>query len=211
MIEVLRDVNLSASKGEFVSIVGPSGSGKTTLLHIIACLDRPTNGEVFIEGIPTSKLDDDRLSEIRRRKIGMIFQDFYLLPAYSALENLEVPMVFNNVSKEKREQRARELLELVGLSSRVHHKPGELSSGEKQRVQIARALTNNPSVILADEPTGNLDTKTGKDIVELLKSLSQDENRAILVVTHDMEIASHADRTLLLEKGAIRSELGGDI
>ncbi len=211
MIEVLRDVNLSASKGEFVSIVGPSGSGKTTLLHIIACLDRPTNGEVFIEGIPTSKLDDDRLSEIRRRKIGMIFQDFYLLPAHSALENLEVPMVFNNVSKEKREQRARELLELVGLSSRVHHKPGELSSGEKQRVQIARALTNNPSVILADEPTGNLDTKTGKDIVELLKSLSQDENRAILVVTHDMEIASHADRTLLLEKGAIRSECGGDI
>ena len=211
MIEVLRDVNLSASKGEFVSIVGPSGSGKTTLLHIIACLDRPTNGEVFIEGIPTSKLDDDRLSEIRRRKIGMIFLDFYLLPAHSALENLEVPMVFNNVSKEKREQRARELLELVGLSSRVHHKPGELSSGEKQRVQIARALTNNPSVILADEPTGNLDTKTGKDIVELLKSLSQDENRAILVVTHDMEIASHADRTLLLEKGAIRSECGGDI
>lgn len=202
---------MSVSKGEFISIVGPSGSGKTTLLHIIACLDRPTNGEVFIEGIPTSKLDDDRLSEIRRRKIGMIFQDFYLLPALSALENLELPMVLNNVSKEKREQRAREILELVGLSSRVHHKPGELSSGEKQRVQIGRALTNNPSIVLADEPTGNLDTKTGGDIVKLLKSISRDEDRAILMVTHDMEIASHTHRTLLLEKGVIHNELGGDV
>jgi len=209
LIEVLKDVNLSVSKGEFISIVGPSGSGKTTLLHIIACLDQPTSGEVFIEGIPISKLNDDKLSELRRNKIGMVFQDFYLLPALSALENVEVPMIFNNIPKEEREKRVHELLDLVGLSNRAHHKPGELSSGEKQRVQIARALANNPSIILADEPTGNLDTKTGKRIVNLLRDIAENQGKAVLMVTHDVEVAAQTHRTLLLKNGVIHKQVGG--
>ena len=205
VVEVLKDVNLKVSKGEFVSILGPSGSGKTTLLHIIACLDKPTGGEVFIEGVPISKMDDDELSEIRKHKIGMVFQDFYLLPALSALENVEVPMIFGNVPEEERRKKAAELLDLVGLSDRAYYGPGALSSGEKQRVQIARALANDPSILLADEPTGYLDTKTGSKIVGLLKSIAEDLGRTVLMVTHDPEAASISHRILQLRNGVIET------
>lgn len=202
-VEVLKDVNLNVSRGEFVSVVGPSGSGKTTLLHIIACLDKPTSGEVFIEGALINKMSDDELSEVRRHKIGMVFQDFYLLSALSALENVEVPMIFDNVPEEKRKKKATELLDLVELSDRAYHGIGALSSGEKQRVQIARALANDPSIILADEPTGYLDTKTGSKIVKLLKRIAEDLGRTVLMVTHDLEAASVSHRTLQLKNGII--------
>jgi len=204
VIEVLKDVNFDVSRGEIVSIVGPSGSGKTTLLNIIACLDKPTSGEVFIEDIAVNRLDDDRLSEIRRHKIGMVFQDFYLLPALSTLENVEAPMIFNNMPEERRKERAAELLALVELSNYAHHTPWELSSGEKQRAQIARALANDPPIILADEPTGNLDTTVGGKIVELLKNLAEDRDKTVLMATHDPGAASQTHRVLLLRDGVVQ-------
>jgi len=210
IIEVLKDVNLSASKGEMISIVGPSGSGKTTLLNIIACLDRPTSGEVYIEEALTNQLSDNELSKIRRRKIGMIFQDFYLLPTLSAIENVEVPMIFDDVSEAERKKRAIELLDLVGMSDRVHYTPRELSGGEKQRVAIARALANDPPIVLADEPTGNLDTAAGRKIVALLKNIAE-RKKAVLMVTHDPEAALQAHRVLILKNGVVQQELKENI
>jgi len=202
-VEVLKDVNLNASRREFISIQGPSGSGKTTLLHIVAGLDRPTSGDVFIEGVLLNETSDEELSKIRRQKIGMVFQEFYLLPALSVLENVEVPMIINSVSEEERKKRAVRLLELVGLSNCAYREARTLSSGEKQRVQIARALANDPSIILADEPTGYLDTRTGRKIVELLKSIAENLDRTVLMVTHDSEAASLTHRILLLRKGIL--------
>jgi putative ABC transport system ATP-binding protein len=200
--EVLKDINLNVARGEIVCIMGPSGSGKTTLLHIVSCLDKPTAGEVYIDGALANGLNDDEMSKIRKRKIGMIFQDFYLLPTLSATENLEVPMIFDGMKEEERKNKATELLKLVDLSDCEHYIPQELSSGDKQKIAIARALANDPPIILADEPTGNLEANTAKDIVELLKSLTE-RGKAVLMVTHDTNIASYADRVLLLRNGVL--------
>lgn len=206
-IEVLKDVNLSAAKGEMIAIVGPSGSGKTTLLNILACLDRPTSGEVSIEDVVVNQLSDDELSKIRRHKIGMVFQDFYLMPSLSALENVEVPMIFADVLEAERKERAAKLLMLVELSDRAHYRPWELSGGEQQRVAIARALANDPMIILADEPTGNLDTATGRKIVTLLRRIAEERDKAVLMVTHDPEAALQAHRVLVLKNGVVHQEI----
>jgi len=203
-VEVLRDVSFKIAKAEMISIIGPSGSGKTTLLNILACLDKPTSGKVYIDGVDVTQLDDDDLSKIRREKIGMIFQDFYLLPILTILENIEVPMIFDNVPEGERKKRAMEVLTLIGLSDRAYYKPGNLSGGEQQKVAIARALVNDPAIILADEPTGNLDTVSGGKIVELLKSLTNDQGKSVLLATHDLEAAKQADRVLQLRAGVIR-------
>jgi putative ABC transport system ATP-binding protein len=197
-------------QGEMVSIIGPSGSGKTTLLNIIACLDKPTSGKVYIDGIDVTSLSDNILSMVRRYKIGMIFQEFYLLPAISALENVELPMIFNSIAKAERERRAMDLLTLVGLSERAHYTPEELSAGEQQRVAVARALANNPLVILADEPTGNLDTVSGRKIIDLLISLVVSQKKSVLLVTHDIEVAKQAHKILQLKAGVIR-EVEGEV
>jgi len=202
-IDVLKDVNLKVKGGEMVSIVGPSGSGKTTLLNIIGCLSKPTRGEVLIGGISISGLSDDELSDIRRLKIGTIFQDFYVLEAMTSLQNIEIPMILNHISTAQRRKRADELLSIVGLYDRRHHKPSNLSHGEKQRVAIARALANDPPILLADEPTGNLDVKTGEKIVRLLLDLTDDLEKAVLMVTHDLDAARKSDRVLRLEGGVL--------
>jgi putative ABC transport system ATP-binding protein len=202
-IEVLRDVNLSLSDGELVSIIGPSGSGKTTLLNIVSCLEKPTDGEVVIGGEMVNSLNDEELSMIRRLHIGMIFQEFYLLPELSALENVELPMILNGVPEGERKERAGMLLASIGLGNRTEYRPGELSKGEQQRVTIARALANDPSLILADEPTGNLDTETGERIVEILRTMA-DSEKAVLMVTHNLEQAFQVShRVLNLERGVL--------
>lgn len=204
-VHALKDVNLRVAKGEFVAIEGPSGSGKSTLLHVTGCLDRPTSGKVLIEGADVSNLRDTERACIRREKIGFVFQFFYLVPMLSALENVELPMVFANAPRSERRARAKELLELVGLGGRLHHRPAELSGGERQRVAIARAMSNDPLLILADEPTGNLDTKTGKEIMRLFVKLNE-MGRTIVVVTHDPVISAYADRILHLKDGSIVKE-----
>jgi putative ABC transport system ATP-binding protein len=206
-IEVLKDLNLNVDKGEMISIIGPSGSGKTTLLNILACLDRPTCGEVTIDGVILNGMTDEELSKIRRHKIGMVFQEFYLLPSLSALENVEVPMIFDDVSEAKRKVRAAKLLSLVELSDRTHNRPAELSGGEKQRVAIARALANDPAIILADEPTGNLDTAAGKKIVMLLKKIAEEKEKAVVMVTHDPDAASQNHRVLVMRDGLVEQEI----
>ena len=202
-IEVLRDVNLTLCEGEMVSIIGPSGSGKTTLLNIVSCLERPSDGKVVIGGYVVNNLNDEELSAIRRLRIGMIFQEFYLLPELSALENVELPMILNGVPEGKRKERAGRLLTSIGLEKRTQYRPGELSKGDQQRVTIARALANDPMLILADEPTGNLDTETGERIVEILRTMA-DSKKAVLMVTHNLEQAFHVShRVLNLERGAL--------
>lgn len=205
-IEVLKDVNLHVAKGEMIAVVGPSGSGKTTLLNIMACLDKPTSGEVSIEGVIINQLSDDELSKIRRHKIGMMFQDFYLLPSLTTLENVEVPMIFDDVLETERKERAAKLLSLVELSDRAHYRPWELSGGEQQRVAIARALSNDPKIILADEPTGNLDTTTGRRIVTLLRKIVEKRDKAILMVTHDPDAALRAHKVWILRGGVLHAE-----
>ncbi len=202
---VLHDINLEVEKGEFVALMGPSGSGKSTLMNLIGCLDRPTRGRIFIEGRDVSKLDDKALSRIRGEKIGFVFQTFNLVSRLTALKNVEMPMVYQKVPREKRLKRAQELLEMVGLGGRVHHKPGELSGGQRQRVAIARALANRPAIILADEPTGNLDTRTGEEIMGIFKQLNREEERTILVVTHSPEIAGNCTRIVEMRDGRIQS------
>jgi len=202
-IRALSDVNLKVEKGEFVSIMGPSGSGKTTLLNILGCLDRPTYGKVILDGIDVTKVSERELYKIRRHKVGFIFQNFNLLPYLSAIENVELPMEGTGKSKEEKRKRARELLKLVGLSEREKHRPLRLSSGEQQRVAIARALANNPAIVLADEPTGNLDSKTGYEIVRLLGKLNIEQGTTIIMVTHDSHKAAHAGRMLFLSDGKL--------
>jgi len=201
-LEALKEVSLRIEPGEFISIMGPSGSGKSTLLNIIGCLDTPTSGSYFLEEKNVAGLSFDQLSTVRNRKIGFVFQNFNLLPYATTYENVELPMLFNGKSGKKRRQRVLELLEMVGLVEWQLHRPSELSGGEQQRVAIARALANDPSLILADEPTGNLDSKTGVEIMGLFVKL-QAEGRTILMVTHDTNIAAYSQRTIKMLDGRI--------
>jgi putative ABC transport system ATP-binding protein len=201
-LEALKEICLRIEPGEFISIMGPSGSGKSTLLNIIGCLDTPTDGEYFLEDKNVAGLSFDQLSVVRNRKIGFVFQNFNLLPYATTYENVELPMLFNGKSGKKRRQRVYELLEMVGLVDWQHHRPSELSGGQQQRVAIARALANDPSMILADEPTGNLDSKTGEEIMGLFVKLQQ-QGRTILMVTHDTHIAAYSQRTINLFDGRI--------
>ena len=202
-VPALRGVNLKIARGDFVSIVGPSGSGKSTLMHLIGCLDLPSSGKILLEGYDVSSLSESELAEIRGRKIGFVFQNFNLITSLSALENVELPLVFQEVPEEERKARARKLLEKMGLGNRVNHRPFELSGGEQQRVAIARALVVNPDVILADEPTGNLDSHASAEIMFLLKELHEQEKKTIVLVTHEMEYAKFARRTLRLKDGML--------
>ncbi|HEC93535.1 MAG TPA: ABC transporter ATP-binding protein [Candidatus Atribacteria bacterium] len=204
-VEALRGVSFYIDKGEFVAIMGPSGSGKSTLMHIIGCLDKPTEGNFVIGGKDVSKLNDDKLAEIRNKSIGFVFQQFNLLSRNSILHNVETPLIYAGIKTKKRRELAIQALESVGLSDRAKHKPNEISGGEKQRVAIARALVNNPLIILADEPTGNLDTKTGEEIMKVFDKLYQ-EGHTIIMVTHDVEIARHAQRIIHLRDGLIEKD-----
>jgi putative ABC transport system ATP-binding protein len=208
-IPALSGVNLQVNKGEFVAIMGPSGSGKTTLLNVLGCLDKPTSGKMILDQVDVAKLPDKQLCNIRRNKIGFIFQTFNLLPYLNAAENVELPMECTRKSKTERKEKARKLLGLVGLGGREEHRPQRLSAGEQQRVAIARALANDPAIILADEPTGNLDTKNKYEIVRLLANLNIDRGTTIIMVTHDSQVASHTERMLLLQDGRITKEKEG--
>jgi putative ABC transport system ATP-binding protein len=202
-IRALSEVNLQVTKGDFIAIMGPSGSGKTTLLNMLGCLDKPTKGKVILDGADVTKVREKNLYKIRRHKIGFVFQTFNLLPYLNAIENVELPMEGTKKSKDERRTRARELLKLVGLSEREDHRPHRLSAGEQQRVGIATALANNPAILLADEPTGNLDSKTKYEIIRLLGKLNIDQGTTIVMVTHDSHMAAHAGRMLFLSDGRL--------
>lgn len=204
-VEALKDINLEIKKEEYVAVMGPSGSGKSTLMNILGCLDRLSSGRYILDGEDISKLDDNNLAQIRNKKIGFVFQAFNLLPRLSALENVELPMIYAKVSPNERIKRAKTALEKVGLSDRLHHKPNELSGGQKQRVAIARALVNSPSIILADEPTGNLDSKSSEEIMEIFESLNN-EGVTIVMVTHEADIALHTKRIVTFKDGNIISD-----
>jgi len=203
-VPVLNDINLTINEGEFAAIMGPSGSGKSTLMNLIGCLDRPTSGKILITGMDISKLSDIELARIRGKKIGFVFQTFNLISRLSAQKNVELPMVYQDIPGKMREKRAKVLLEILGLGQRAHHKPPELSGGQRQRVAIARALANEPEIILADEPTGNLDSKTGREIMQIFDKLHTD-GRTILMVTHDAELARNCDRIIRLRDGMIEN------
>ena len=202
-VQALRGISLDIKKGEFVSIMGPSGSGKSTAVNMVGCLDIPTKGEIFLEHRNISHLSESALAQIRGKKIGFIFQQFNLINTLTALENVMLPMIFQDTPTEKRIKKATELLTLVELKDRMNHKPSELSGGEQQRVAIARALANDPEVIFADEPTGNLDTKTGATVMDFLKKLHKEEKKTIIMVSHDPNIAKNADRIEFLKDGQI--------
>lgn len=202
-VHALRGLDLAIKKGEFVSIQGPSGSGKSTSMFLVGCLDLPSQGHVYLDGQDIARLSESHLAQIRGKKIGFVFQRFNLLPTLTARENVEIPMIFQGVERNKRIRIAAKLLNKVGLGERLEHKPTELSGGEMQRVAIARALSNDPEVILADEPTGNLDSKTGKEVMKLLQDLHKKEKRTIIMVTHDKNVAAIADRQVFLKDGQI--------
>ncbi|HEU0092412.1 MAG TPA: ABC transporter ATP-binding protein [Vicinamibacteria bacterium] len=204
-IHALRGVSFTIDPGEYVAIMGPSGSGKSTLMNLIGCLDSPSKGNYVLRGKMVSQMGDDELAEIRNREIGFVFQTFNLLPRASALHNVELPMVYAGVPKEERLARARRSLEMVDLGDRVTHKPNELSGGQRQRVAVARALVMGPSILLADEPTGNLDTATGEEIMRLFEKLNAD-GHTIILVTHEKDIADHAHRTIHIRDGKIESD-----
>ena len=204
-VHALRDVSLEITRGEYVAIMGPSGSGKSTLMNLIGCLDTPTSGRYELNGTDVSEMDDNQLAEVRNREIGFIFQTFNLLPRSNALRNVELPLIYAGVDSDTRRQMALDALASVGLADRVHHQPNELSGGQRQRVAVARALVNNPSILLADEPTGNLDSKTGVEIMALFEELARKGN-TIIVVTHEEEIARHARRILRIRDGLIASD-----
>jgi putative ABC transport system ATP-binding protein len=206
-VHALRNVSLKVRKNEFLAIKGPSGSGKSTLLHIIGCLDRPTRGKVILDGINVSGLNDTELARVRGRKIGFVFQFFNLYPTLTALENIELPMVIAEENKKERRERALELLKIVNMEKRANHLPSQLSGGERQRVAIARALANDPPIILADEPTGNLDSEAGKEILKILKNLQEKENKTVVMVTHEEHIAKWAERIVYLKDGQIIKEV----
>jgi putative ABC transport system ATP-binding protein len=203
-VPILHDINLEVREGEFLAIMGPSGSGKSTLMNLIGFLDRPTEGRIIIKGLDINKLSDKEVARLRGLEIGFVFQTFNLIPRLTALENVELPTYANTRSGVDTNERAKELLKLVGLDDRMHHKPGELSGGQSQRVAIARALVNDPAILLADEPTGNLDSKTGCEILNLFKKLNKD-GRTIIMITHDLEIAGYADRIVLVKDGIIQN------
>jgi len=200
-VNALKNVSFKIDKKELVAIMGPSGSGKSTLLHMIGCLDRPTHGKVLIDGKDVSKLNDNELAVIRGKKIGFVFQFFNLIPNFTALKNVELPMIFSHIPN--REKKSKELLKAVGLGDRINHFPSQLSGGETQRVSIARAMANSPDVILADEPTGNLDSKSGKEVMSLLKKLNKEQGLTLILVTHDKSIASYARKRIYLKDGKI--------
>ncbi|MFC1487444.1 ATP-binding cassette domain-containing protein [Thermoproteota archaeon] len=202
-VRALSDVTLNIKKGDFLSIMGPSGSGKSTLLNILGCLDIPTHGTAFLDGVNVTKVAEKNLYKIRKNKVGFVFQTFNLMPWLNAIENVELPMEGTKKSKTERHKRARELLEMVGLSNRMEHRPHKLSAGEQQRVAIARALANNPAIVLADEPTGNLDSKTKYEIMKLLSKLNTEQGTTIIVVTHDNKVGSRANRMLFLNDGKL--------
>jgi len=208
-VPALSNMNLTVTAGEFVAIMGPSGSGKTTLLNMIGCIDKPTNGQILIDGIDAANLPENQLYKIRRDKMGFVFQTFNLLPYLNARENVELPMEGRIKSKSERRERASKLLGMVGLSGREEHRPQRLSAGEQQRVAIARALANDPAIILADEPTGNLDSQNKQGIIKLLANLNVTQGTTIIMVTHDGEAAHHAERMLLLRDGKIIKEKQG--
>ena len=202
-VNALRGMNFKVKRNEFVSIMGPSGSGKSTAVNMVGCLDIPTKGDVYLDGKNIAHLPESTLAQIRGRKIGFIFQTFNLIQTLSAKENIILPMIFQGIPADKREKRAEKLLRLVQLEDRMNHRPSELSGGEQQRVAIARSLANDPDVILADEPTGNLDSKTGRIVMDFLKDLNKKEGKTIVMVTHDAELAKHADRIAYLKDGVI--------
>jgi len=204
-VHALRGIDVEIRKGEYVAIMGPSGSGKSTLMNLIGCLDSPSSGRYWLAGRLVSELDDDELAYIRNKEIGFVFQTFNLLPRATALHNVELPLIYNGTPAEERIERAKKALERVDLVPRMHHKPNELSGGQRQRVAIARALVNNPSIVLADEPTGDLDSKTGEEIMGLFKNLHEQGN-TIILVTHEMDIAQHAHRVIFIRDGKIASD-----
>ena len=201
-LQVLKNISFKVDKGEFLAIMGSSGSGKSTMMNILGCLDNQYEGKYILDGIDISKSTENELSEIRNKKIGFIFQSFNLLPRLTALENVELPLIYSSVPKEERHKRANELLEMVGLKDRTHHRPNELSGGQRQRVAIARALVNNPSIILADEPTGNLDSKSEAEIIEILQKLNK-MGKTIVIVTHEPNIGEIAERKIVFKDGEI--------
>lgn len=204
-VQALRGVDLEVKKGEYLAIMGPSGSGKSTLMNLIGCLDTPTQGEYYLNSRLVSQMNDDELAYIRNKEIGFVFQTFNLLPRATALHNVELPLIYNGTESKERLEKARKALKMVDLEDRVTHKPNELSGGERQRVAIARAIVNNPSLILADEPTGNLDTATGADIMKLFDRLHTDGN-TVIIVTHEPDIAKYADRVVHIRDGMIEKD-----
>ncbi len=202
-LDVLKGVSLEISPGSFVVILGPSGSGKSTMLHMVGCLDLPSKGKIFLDGRDISQMSEDELAQARGQKIGFIFQQFNLLPNLSAMENVMMPMIFQNKSERERQERAKSLLSSLGLAERLLHRPTEMSGGEQQRIAIARALSNNPEIIVADEPTGNLDSATGKKIMEILTNLHKNERKTIVVVTHDPTIANYSNQVVHIKDGQI--------
>jgi len=206
VVSALKGINLSVEKGEFLSIMGPSGSGKTTLMNIIGCLDSPTNGSYYLNDKSVSKLDDDELAKIRNEEIGFVFQSLHLLARNTAFDNVMLPLKYAGLSKEEATKRSNNVLDLVGLSSRSKHTPAELSGGQQQRVAIARALVNEPSILFADEPTGNLDSKTGQDVMKIFKDLNEN-GQTIILITHEDSIAKQSNRIITIMDGLIKSDL----
>ena len=204
-LKVLRDIDLIVTKGEYIAVMGPSGSGKSTLLNIIGCLDRPTTGKYLLGGQDVSTLDDDQLSAIRATQVGFVFQSFNLISQLNIIENIEIPMFYQGLSEHQSAAKAKELAELVGLGDRIKHRPSELSGGQQQRVAIARALANDPLIILADEPTGNLDSQSGREILHILDQL-HDQGKTLIVITHDEQIAKHSQRQIQLLDGQIQKQ-----
>jgi putative ABC transport system ATP-binding protein len=202
-VQALKGINLELQKGEFVAFMGPSGSGKTTLLNLIGVMDKPTSGKIYVDGIDLTSLKEKELTKLRRETIGFIFQFYNLIPVLSAFENVELPMLIAGMSPKKRQERAKQLLELVGLGKRISHRPDELSGGEQQRVAVARALVNKPTIVLADEPTGDLDFKTGKEVIHILRDLSAREGATVIVVTHDPSVAAMATKVFEMRDGQI--------
>ncbi|WP_230985531.1 ABC transporter ATP-binding protein [Microbispora oryzae] len=207
-VEALRGVTLTIGQGEFVAVVGPSGSGKSTLMHLLGCLDRPTSGVLRVGGVDVATLDDTRLAELRNEAIGFVFQSFHLLARTSALDNVALPLVYRGVSRQERRARARAALEAVGLGHRMGHRPSQMSGGEQQRVAIARALVGDPRVVLADEPTGNLDTRNGEEVMGLLEHLNAERGVAVVLVTHDGEVAERARRQIHVRDGLVELDTG---
>jgi putative ABC transport system ATP-binding protein len=202
-VHALRGVSLQVDAGELLSIMGPSGSGKSTMMNVLGCLDQPTSGEYYLDGVDVKKLNDNALAEIRNRKIGFVFQTFNLLPRTTALQNVELPLVYRGINGRERRRRVTEALEMVGLADRIHHRPNELSGGEQQRVAIARALATQPDIILADEPTGNLDSRAGAEITAIFQRLNREMGITVVFVTHDADIAAHTRRIVQLLDGKI--------